>query len=151
MEFLCPKEHVAGKGGECLETERAVIGVEALVETHLALEENAADERCGFVAAGPEDGGQSEGSGRHELGVLLNSILKWVGRGEKRRVPGQGERRLAGDIRKECAILRERVDIGGGDAAVAIGSDVVRAQCVDGNQDDRWERTRVRRGGAYVS
>src|SRR3984885_15606227 len=63
------EEDFAGEGRKGFETERAVVGIEALIESELALEEHAADECRGLISVVVEHAGQSHQICRHVLGV----------------------------------------------------------------------------------
>src|ERR1035441_10034459 len=78
------EEHGAGYGRERFEMKRAVVNVEALVEAHLAFQEDAADEGRRLVSMRPQHGCQSDNSRRHALGVFFNLVLKRISGREQR-------------------------------------------------------------------
>src|ERR1700691_6585069 len=110
---------------------RAVVNVEALVQAHLALQENAADESPRLVPMRLQHGWQSDSPRRHALRVFFNLVLKWVCGCEQRCMRGKSERNLRFDVTEQGAPLRERIDVGSADAPVAVCAQVVGAQRVD--------------------
>ena len=140
------EKHRTRERREGVEAEGAVVEVEALVQAHLAFEENAADERGGLVALRVQHGGQSHGARRQRLGVLLDPVFEGISRGEQRGVRGQRQRNLRIHGREHSARLGVGVDVRRVNERVAVGAEVVRAEGVDGNQDNRRGRHAPRPG-----
>src|SRR5579871_3007443 len=80
--FSAGKNHRAGDPRTSREIERAVVIVKSLVHPKLALQKKTADERAGFVPMRPEHRGQRDRPRGNANGILLHSVLKWVGRCE---------------------------------------------------------------------
>src|SRR5580700_2273521 len=83
------EEDFAGERRKGFETERAVIGIEALIEAELALEEYAADECRGLISVVMQHAGESHQICRHVLGVFFDAVLKRVSGSQQRCVRWQ--------------------------------------------------------------
>src|SRR5580692_3410745 len=126
---LCSdEEDFAGERRKRFETEGAVVGIEALTEAELALEEHAADECRGLISMVVEHAGESHQVRRHVLGVFFDAVLKRVSGSEQRCMRWQSERHLRFGRGKERAVLGERINSRSGDAMAAVCGDTVGAQ-----------------------
>ena len=86
---------------------------------------------------GGENCRERRGSRHQDFGILANAIRKGVGGGKERYVRGQGDRHLTADLFEKRATVHERVDVRGFKARVTVATQMVGAQGVDGNEDNR--------------
>ena len=124
-----------GAGGG--RAEGTVVVVESAVEPGTAAKQAASDEGGRLVSVGLENGGQGYGPGGNDFAIFLDAVLKRICGGEQRGVRGQRERNLCIDVREQRALLGEGVDVRRGNGAVSVGAQMVGAEGVDGDDDDR--------------
>ncbi len=85
---------------------------------------------------------QGHSPGGNLFGIFLDAVFEWVSRGHERGVRGQREGDLRVDVGEDLAV---GIDVGGFEFSVAVGAEVVGAEGVDGDEDDRGGL----RGGAH--
>ena len=117
--------------------EALTIGLEALGEAELA-GHHARFEEAG---RGEPPVAQKLGQGDHRVVDTTGSVERAevhhrrVERGEEGGVGGRGPGRLAPAPGEDHALIREAIEVGGGDPVVAVAPKVIRAQGVDGHED----------------
>ena len=131
------EKHGARDGGEGLEIEWAIEHVEALIEAHLALEENAADERSGAVSTRSQNRCESYSAWGNTFGILFDLVLKRVSGREERRMGWQRQRDLGIDGGEDGTVLGKRIDVRRVNGSIAVGAQVVGSKGIDRDDDYR--------------
>ena len=138
---------VGGVGGHALvhvcavTLHLVVVGVEALVQTEAAVEDERAHERRRREASLPENLGERHVARTEaEREVVVNTVRGRVQAGQHRAVRRQrhGHRRY--DVLEADALAGDRVDARRGGQCIAVAAETVRPAGVDADQDDALDR-----------
>jgi hypothetical protein len=134
-------EHARGRAAAL---DAIVVEIESACETEAPVEDVGGDESGRRVSAALQDGGQGRRVRREDrAAVEMDAVVRRLPPAEDRGVRGQGEGYGGQRLFEHRPPRGQRVEVWGGARLRAVGADVVRAQRVDGDEED----ARARRGG----
>ena len=125
----------------CAALDRVVVDVEPPREAEAAIQHVGADERGGRVAACLQERGQGLPIlGEHVGAVVVHAVVRRLEAAQDRRVGRQRQRDRRQRLLEHRALRGEGVDVRRQARGPAVGADPVRAQRVDGDEEDARPR-----------
>ena len=110
--------------------------IEPAVQTKARVEDETSDDRCGLIPRVGQDLGKGRNPrGKRILGVLANSVTRWIPAGEEAGVRGQRDGRRGRHFLKAEAVAGEPVQSRRGHGRPAAGGEPIRAGGIEADQE----------------